>query len=526
MTLRLSVPTVDPSSSAAPETRPKQVQTWVDGLPLTQVFESSRSIIRALAELNRIRLSEEDRQRLAEIFYPSIVTLQEELRHEYGGASLPLPAKSREAAALAREMLIETSYAYKLALLDKGVKGGLFSAKRNVALPLGRAISTLSEILTASYHSYNPTPAGVWYEIHQLYRYAMQEGLLDTLPDNNSETPHLVYKKALLLALADPYHLVHEAQDSVQRVINENAPALMLLPYVADAAMPGLFSVNTLSDMPPRPIALQQAERDRAHDLALQTAELVQRLERLAVQAESTARSGAVRPRDSNHLRRLAQLWSAPPKRLFRRSATQASVQICFGLKATHYFVGAEAKVREALPVDEESLLSTMKLAALQLSSNWDTFTFSDCDLINQSAGGLKLRREVVKAQEISVGEVVGVRQSSFGGQSLGVSVGSVRWVQSDDEDESLEFGVQMLAPKADAVMLAPALDLQGKSHPAMLLPAIPALQQLESLVTAPGIFTESGEYTIQYGSKTRRIRATKLQQQTQRFELFEFVEA
>ncbi len=526
MSLKLSVPAIDPSHPATPETRPRQVQAWVDALPMSQVFEASRILTRSLAELNRVRLTDEDRLRLMEIIHPSIAILQEELGHEFTGAALPLPTKAREAAALAREMLIETSYAYKLALLDKSAKGGLFSAKRNSALPVGRAIAALSEILTTSYRSYNPTPAGVWFEIHQLYRHASQEGLLDTAPDENSNSPHLVYKKALLLALADPYHLVHDAQDSVQRVINDNAPALLLQNYVPDASMPGLFSVNTLSDMPPRPVALQQAERDRTHDLVLQTHDLVQRIDRLAAQAETTTRSGAVRPRDSGHLRRLSQLWSTPPKRIFRRSSTQASVQICFGMKATHYFVGAEAKVRDALPVNEESLLNTMKMAALQLSSSWETFMFNECDLINQSAGGLKLRRDATQSQELSVGEVVGVRQSSFGGQSLGVSVGSVRWVQADDDEESMEFGVQMLAPKASAVTLVAAMDINGKIQSALLLPAIPALQQAESLVVTPGTYAEAGEYTIQEGGKTRRVRATKLQQQTLRFELFEFTEA
>jgi hypothetical protein len=309
-------------------------------------------------------------------------------------------------------------------------------------------------------------------------------------------------------------------------VIHDNAPSLTLQNYVPDASMPGLFSVNTLSDMPPRPVALQQAERDRTHDLLLQTHDLVIRIDKLAAQAELASRSGVVRPRDSGHLRRLSQLWSAPPKRIFRRSSTQASVQICFGLKATHYFVGADAKVRDAaIPANEESLLNTMKMAALQLSSSWETFTFNECDLINQSAGGLKLRRDAQNAQELSVGEVVGVRQSSFGGQTLGVSVGSVRWVQSDDDEESMEFGVQMLAPKAFAVIVERAMDVNAKQQNAMLLPAIPALQQAESLLTVPGTYAEAGEYTIKENGRNRRVRATKMIQQTLRFELFEFAE-
>ena len=150
-------------------------------------------------------------------------------------------------------------------------------------------------------------------------------------------------------------------------------------------------------------------------------------------------------------------------------------------------------------------------------------FSFNECDLINQSAGGLKLRRDAMHAQELSVGEVVGVRQSSFSGQSLGVSVGSVRWVQSDDDEERMEFGVQMLAPKANAVTIIAALDVNAKKQLAMLLPAIPALQQPESLLAGPGTYALAGEYTIHDGNKMRKVRATKLLQQTLRFELFEF---
>jgi hypothetical protein len=67
------------------------------------------------------------------------------------------------------------------------------------------------------------------------------------------------------------------------------------------------------------------------------------------------------------------------------------------------------------------------------------------------------------------------------------------------------------------------ALDVNGKKQLAMLLPAIPALQQPESLLVSPGTYALAGEYTIHDGNKIRKVCATKLLQQTLRFELFEF---
>ena len=91
---------------------------------------------------------------------PVIAVLLDELEAEYAYSSLPLPAKQLEAFDLARQLLIQCSYAYKMLVLEKTGKMIVFNAKKNLPGPMYWSMFYLRELMMQSYKTYYPVPAG------------------------------------------------------------------------------------------------------------------------------------------------------------------------------------------------------------------------------------------------------------------------------------------------------------------------------------------------------------------------------
>lgn len=511
MALRLSIPAGLDNPNPPAETRPKQLQDWLDSLPLTQLFDSARAVCDELARLNRTRLPAEDRLKLLEVYQPMLNRLEAEIAEDYNKAALPLPATSRQAVNLARELLIEEAYAYKLALLERTGKLKLFGARKQLAPLIEQVMRTLSNVLTLSYQSYLPMPAGVWHEMHELYRYASQQKLFEEEDTSGASAVDVVYKQAVLLALTDPYRLPRAELSEVRRIANQLAPLVEL----RFGPLPGaqqLFVIHPDTDKPPK-VAMQPSpdNEPRGNEWVVGTVLLVHRLSAVVAELESGAERISVAdtlyepPKDL--LDRLIQCWGAPPKRLFRRQAGQASVQVCIGINRICRLLTGSTQQGGALRDGSSPGIPILPEEGMQ---EWE--------VINQSAGGFKLRGEPTADSGVNVGEVIAVQYRGM----LGVSIGAIRWAQTF-EDNSVEFGVQMLAPRAESVSLEPTFGSRGAQR-ALLLPEILALQQLAALIAMPGSFQQDREFMLAQTKDVSTIRAAELVEKTAFYELFRYV--
>jgi hypothetical protein len=103
-------------------------------------------------------------------------------------------------------------------------------------------------------------------------------------------------------------------------------------------------------------------------------------------------------------------------------------------------------------------------------------------------------------------------------------NVGAVRWAKSDKADH-LEIGAQLVAPKADPVRIKPSIAGPAETfQPALLLPEILLLKQLETLIAPRGTFGPQRELLLELDDNTiQTVRAVKLLEQTAVYERFEF---
>lgn len=530
MSLKLATPVPDQTANNTVETRPKQVAEWLERLPKANLFEAGRTLRDALSALNRQKLGEDARLKLLELYRATIMDMLPGMEQQLSGAALPLPEKQRQIANLARELLVEVAYGYKIILLEQLNRLISFGSNKQLPQVIQRALSALSRILVICYETYAPTPAGIWSEMHQLYRYAVQHNLQqEAVPDYDATSSiNLAYKQALMLALADPYRLMQGEVGKILDYLAQYGDQAQLMPLAQTTNPHGFFLVRLESDKPPKAIAQNAADTDARADILLNTIDLARAMHQkiVGLEAGEAPRSLGLPETASDSayldlLRRLLRHWGIAPRRHFNRVQNQAGVEICAGLRAAHYFLYGEEihPVAGILPAQDAEI--TLQAATSPgARDSQQTFRTSNWVIANESAGGLALRKESEEPVHIRVGEVIGLKPDNAATWNVGV----VRWVRSDSP-EGLELGVQMLAPNAAPVAIKPTIaNADATFQPALLLPELPVMKQAATLLAERGTYQGQREFELTQDGVTGYVRATKLVEQTASFEQFQFI--
>lgn len=535
MSFKFSVPTADPTDSGSHVMRAKQAKAWLDTLINQPLMDSARGIYTAIYGSNRVRLDDDERFKLLEVYGEKLHPVLVSLSFDFNEVKLPLSESARESANLSRDLLIEYAYGYKIILLEKANKLLLFSAKRQLPTLLHRAMSALSDLLTLSYKTYTPTPAGVWHEIHQIYHYAQFHGLQDQLIESarqpESAPISVVYKQALLLALADPYRLMPGEVDKIGNIIAHFSGGAIIMPYSTDLTGAGLFLVQSDSDRAPKALAAAGNITPAPIDKIISTANLSFTLSELIHQLDAgmPLKSLALpfvgtSAQASDLLRRLSRAWSLPPKRAFNRQPAAAVAEICAGIKAlTHYLtVQMDPELNEARArLRTATTLSLQAVAAGSDSELRPDYLTNHCEILNQSASGLALRKTPDSKPLVAVGEIIGVKLPDKDSWN----VGAARWVQSNDAQE-IELGIQLIAPSGIPLFIEAASGPLTRKQEALLLPGMEALRQMPTILAPRDTYRDGMEYKLEHRDRIDHIKATRLVEQTTHFDLFQFVAA
>lgn len=530
MSFNLAVPALQDNAQTAVELRPKQVQEWLNALPLANAADAARRVCDALASLNRTRVADDARLKLLELYRGSITHLMPALEQQYTATALPLPEKNRSLAMVARQLQVELAYGYKIVLLDHAHRKLSLAQPKHLPIVVQRALHALASILTTCYQSYAPTPAGAWAELHQLYRYAVQHNWQDDeiQLDSAKTSINATYKEALLLALADPYHLLQGQVKLVHEYLQRFAGQASLLPLLPTSEQPvGFFLVRLETDKPPKPVAQNLTATDPRTDILLNTIELARtlhyQLQKLEAGSEPAKLGLPPIARQlvyQEMMRGLIQHWGIAPKRLFNRVRKASALEIIVGVRAIHHFLDPTLGARQTEVHDAEI---TLRLASSAIdTSSSQSYTSTSWLVLNESAGGMAISKEPQAQVQVRVGEVLGVRSDRSADWNLVL----VRWVHSKDAAH-LELGAQMLAPKASAVVLYPTLGAESNTAiPALLLPAIASLNRPAMLTVSRGTFAPQREFRLKRPEGEICIRAGELINNTQSVEVFSFNES
>ena len=515
-----------PAERVAPpkdlEIRPKQVKAWIESLPLAQSLDASRKLCAHLAALNRAKLDVDTRLQILDVYRPIAAVALEELDAIYSKSTLPLGPRAREALVLARDLSAELATGYKIALVERGGKLlGFGSSKKQLPMLISRAMEYLTAGLRASYKSYTPIPSGVWRDLNQLYLHADQEGVAKEIVDAESKATVMdIYCEVLLLSLTDPYRLVQGETDRILAQARAYRGSVTLGRERPATRSGAHFIVPCDIDKPPKPALSANDDAGGPNWRLLDANPIVDKLRAKKQAAEtgnvSATMSKAMGPDGLALLARLITLWGDPPKRTQKRNAAESTVAICVGLRAVGHFVSFEPKVDPHAEAEALRKGITMPLMALPTDDASQAIPVFEWDVVNESTGGLKVRRMGATQQPIGVGEVVGVKLMNRSRWTIGVA----RWITMFDEG-GMEFGIQFLGTMARPVWVQPTITSAPQAKLGLWLAFGDDSHEADSLLTPPNTYSDLREFELDHEGTVASVRATSLIEKTGRFELF-----
>lgn len=496
--------------------KPDAVRAWLQRLP-GDARTAGRALTDFLAALQRAELSVQDRLQVLEALRGPVLRMLVDLDVILCAAPQPLRIEDRDVLFLARQLAEAMAKVYERAVAQWP------QAPRRERPPLApallHAVQFAGEVLLASFRSYSRVPEGSWKRLHAFYVAAESQGVATGTADAGSrQSVTDAYGEVLLVAVTDPYRLPPGELDRVLSLLRRLRAPVTLTREPPASRPSGHFLVAGDVDQAPRSAMVADEDAGGPNWRFLDANPVVERLRELMGDLDAGRSPAAVAawPAESAReaLVRLARLWEDPPQRAMRRDSGSGSVAICVGVKPIAHFVAHDAGTDEEAESAALRERLTMPLRALPQDEAGQLIPIHEWNVVNLSAGGMKVRRTAATSHPIAVGEIVGIKTP---GKSLW-TIGVTRWITALD-DGTTEFGVQFFADAACAVWMK----VPSPSVPPRLAILVTFSEDAnaEALLAPAGAYVPGLEVEVRGEGLRYRARAVEAIERNAHFDLF-----
>lgn len=556
---RLSIPSVDASRKPNPYIRSKSLQTWVAELPVGNATVAAHQFLHQIRTINSAYYPPKERLALLHLLRPALMPLLDALKQPLRQAGLPLDDKQQYTVDLLQTLFEQMAIGYKLIIHELAQKE-FSKLKEDDRLALTQAVYLaviyLALELIEAYGVYSPAPARIWLELNQLYQFAEArqfhlQAVDDAYPDAPLPVQHNIdfaYKRIVLLALAEPYHLMEDEVEDMYRLIAPSASLCTIAP-ISEPIPDGVYGIDLNHDSGPRVINTNtpwQASDGRLIDIKGVKSQLethLQRILRSNMQLPVLDSTKLIERQYRDMLLRLADAWNGSLERRIQRFQLEGKVQLTSGLNACHYFLSGEAEFTPAM--DELKLVSQQDVRqqgeqhsvfvnayreALQrdrkhISRNYFLNPWSHQNL---SPIGIALNNHQASEHlHAQVGELVAYRFSYKRSQRW--RIGVIRWLQSQlpqqAKDEQIHLGILNLATGAVPVGLKGITGVgSGTDYfRGLFVPKQVALDQKRSLIVPALMYDVNSMLAINMKRRLFHVRLTHVRLSTRSFSQFDF---
>lgn len=556
-TFLLRVPEQDLKDLQITSSNSKQFASWLKQLPKGHVGETARQLYLCIQELNRVELTPKKRFYLLEAIRPNILHVCRLLEKHYLNQSLNLSGKARKVANLSLALQNHLITGYKIVTLHGHSKVSDKEYSKIATTAIHRALNISAKMLVQTYQLYNPVGINTWHEIYQLYRiaeyyklthYNIEDSDLNVYGEKKSSINH-AFCRCLLLATARPNQL---RQQEIAKLFDALDLWSRYASIELDEEPPCTFSFDLLGDSPPN--YLNWVATDSNTQLrVLVIKNLVRCLEEYLKKPSDPAITGYIDPpfqvsdNLSKHLLvELIDAWSQSLDRTFNRTAHQEVLDVCIGLKATHYYVADEMEFSDMIndgkadaleqtrenpflnpdgspfihsnakevksgdawsiafdggqssfsrdgdfnTVDTSNIEGSLKEQKEDKNlANQKEFTIQQCKTIDISPGGYCIEWQGKIPSQVRTGEILGIKENDDTNWNLGV----IRWANHTSSN-CVRIGIELLSNKAIAcgVQLIPKTGESSVYIRALQLPELEASQQ-DSTFLVPAIVFHPG---------------------------------
>lgn len=554
----------------------KKVAAWAKELPMANAGETSRQIFQSLRAFNRTRIPAKQRLQSVEHFREPLAYVASNLNKHYLGTRFPLSEKSHKIANLNRELHSGIATAYKAVIVDLLTSQQGVVDRTMLTKAIHRCVTYLAKTILHSVIVYDPYPKRIWHELHVLHRLARRYDIGSTPVSDDLEplskqtTIDQNYIRCLLFSIASPYKMRQKENIKIFEILLEWSKHTNLHNY-EEAPEESSISIRQDRDHAPSHETLVN-DAEKKYLLVLETSKLLTLLrEHFTDTQDSSQTLPGIKELDKGVIRQLIMLWSKAQKRAFVRTKLNFELRIAVGLRSVHKLITIGNIPPAATKIEEESsatwidtqfahgnelnVETRFSLQPMDIASynprrgNFEEFGPNTTDFneiedepkleiwqddksdqldkatcqfttINESAGGYCLDWRGSEIPKIQVGELIGV-QSAMSASQFGV--GMVRWMRSG-ESNSMQVGIQMIAPNAMAVTAKLAEQKSEQAEKCLLLPEVGTSGQPTSLICPSYPFSLGKTLLINDGESPREIKLTRVLESSGSISQFQFI--
>lgn len=511
--LLLTAPTLDAFDNPLVESNPRKVAKWLDELPLLNPAETVMPVLAALQSLNRQPLAEKDRLRLLELYQAAVNAMFNAFTLR-ALRQVPLSAAQREQIKHGvMQLCLELAGGYKGLVVQAHQQRRTPADEPALLLAAYRAMQQLVQALLHCFRTYEPVPARIYLEIHQLYGWTEAAGVADSIIRHERETVSLtaLYRRALLMCCADPARFSEDEVLRVYALLENYAGVAQLVGGRCVPPHEGQFAFDLYSDAPPRPCAkVDQQTR------VTQPRVLDARAVAVAMRSRAEAEPSVHGDDEGRLLRLLLPHFEAMPQRVMPRQVTQLPVLVATGIAALHYFLSDAQRLRQALEQAREDAPSDRDGAA-----QIDRHRLDAWHINNESESGYLLCC-AGRQTNLRVGELLGVLMMERADTPAALELTVVRWMRHAVES-GLEIGVERLVGAAAPVVCRFEADGDSVARQCLFLPSS-SRQIMQATLLAPKRFYTRGQRLhVEVGAKRLVVESGHLVMDTACFDRFVF---
>jgi len=361
----LTFPTLAAENGAALEPRPKVLKSWLDGLPLGDMEASGFQVLSVLLAYNRAVLAPAQRLESLNIFGRVVQELTAGLVSKYRDSTFPLSERNRQRFHLVEKLLEEMANGFKWLVHDLYDKWDQTAApKKELFDAIRIAMVYLSKRLVAVYSTYSNEPAGVWCDLHQLYRFVdeVQKKYLES--KDTSQAQHVAdivhaYLRIVMLSITNPYHLMQGEVQLIYNYLNKWVSGCRVMSLSGNILDKGDLVIDLDQDVPPQFVYLdnfQQPKNARTVDMVNLMSRFKETIARLTTRKEAAGGIANSNMTFNERIRRdmllrLQTVWNDRMQRGAPRIASNEKLRLISSLSATHFFVDGQ---KEFFPESDE----------------------------------------------------------------------------------------------------------------------------------------------------------------------------
>lgn len=589
--LRLAVPQQTPNPGVAAFFNPARLKAWLEALPLGNPVKTGEELLKALQLVNRAEAPVNQRYYFLDQCRPLIADLLETLYKQYATSAVPLAEKQRASAELVHGLLAEMAYGYKVVILATSNTPSAEATRNMLIASALYAMHHLARLLVDIYGLYSPEPKTLWLELHQIYRYAEKEGFLTATFQQDGKGISVrsidhTYRRIVMLALANPYHLIQGEALLVFRELDNWATICRISPLATGTSPKGHLFLDLEKDAAPRHapsrVNMAQPGDGRILDITGILPILEQCSKELLISSKTESGQLNLTGRKlRNMYKRLAEAWGVRAERLSERKQRSIPVDIVVGISACHHFAsngaefapeisevelckgptgthgqGMSLTAESNTPWVTEGQVQRLNAGIIQpRTSQFDTdpakdndiwvkvystqahfehkkssggsgnpaFEITVCQLREESRSGMAISCKKAHGVRLIVGDIIGFK-SEHAPNSNDWSIGVVRWLKTAPQDK-LELGIRSLADDTLPVATrgVKGVGKDSEYFRSLLIPKMDPTQYPTTLITPAAVYDVGSVIFVNTGTQVFYVQLTKLADATNAFSLFQF---